>query len=103
MKIYMAGPLFSSAELAFNAALVGELRGREHEVFLPQEHEQRKDLPAAIFEGDVRGPDWAGVVVGGRAGPDPDPAACWERASPSAKGRPQVVYRTDFRLFEGTD
>src|ERR1700753_927619 len=34
----------------FNAALARELRGRGHEVFLPQEHEQRKDLARAIFE-----------------------------------------------------
>ena len=63
MKIYMAGPLFSTAELAFNAALASELRKHGHEVFLPQEHEQRKDLPRAIFESDVAGLDWAEVVV----------------------------------------
>ena len=48
MKIYMAGPLFSTAELAFNKELAGLLRTRGHEVFLPQEHEQRKDLPRAM-------------------------------------------------------
>ena len=103
MKIYMAGPLFSSAELAFNAALASELRGRGHEVFLPQEHEQRKDLPRAIFESDVRGLDWAEVVVACLDGADPDSGTCWELGYVYAKGKPQVVYRTDFRLFEGTD
>src|SRR6201995_6214957 len=103
MKIYMAGPLFSSAELAFNAALARELRGREHEVFLPQEHEQRKDLPAAIFESDVRGPDWAEVVGACLDGPDPDSGTCWELGYAYGKNKPQVVYRTDFRLFEGSD
>ena len=78
MKIYMAGPLFSTAELAFNAALARELRGRGHEVFLPQEHEQRKDLPRAIFESDVRGLDWAEVVVACLDGPDPDSGTSWE-------------------------
>ena len=32
MKIYMAGPLFSTAELAFNAALAA-ISWRGHEVF----------------------------------------------------------------------
>jgi nucleoside 2-deoxyribosyltransferase len=103
MKIYMAGPLFSTAELAFNAELAKELRGRGHEVFLPQEHEQRKDLPAAIFESDVRGLDWAEVVVACLDGPDPDSGTCWELGYAYAKGKPSIVYRTDFRLFEGTD
>ena len=103
MKIYMAGPLFSTAELAFNATLASELRGRGHEVFLPQEHEQRKDLPRAIFESDVRGLDWAEVVVACLDGPDPDSGTCWELGYAYAKGKPQVVYRTDFRLFEGSD
>jgi nucleoside 2-deoxyribosyltransferase len=103
MKIYMAGPLFSTAELAFNAELAKELRGRGHEVFLPQEHEQRKDLPAEIFESDVRGLDWAEVVVACLDGPDPDSGTCWELGYAYAKGKPSIVYRTDFRLFEGTD
>jgi nucleoside 2-deoxyribosyltransferase len=55
MKIYMAGPLFSTAELAFNRELASLLRGRGHDVFLPQEHEQRKDVPSAIFESDLKG------------------------------------------------
>jgi nucleoside 2-deoxyribosyltransferase len=103
MKIYMAGPLFSTAELAFNAALASELRGRGHEVFLPQEHEQRKDLARAIFESDVRGLDWAEVVVACLDGPDPDSGTCWELGYAYGRNKPQVVYRTDFRLFEGTD
>src|ERR1700761_6434361 len=103
MKIYMAGPLFSSAELAFNTALAKELRARGHEVFLPQEHEQRKDLPREIFESDVRGLDWSEVVVACLDGPDPDSGTCWELGYAYGRNKPQVVYRTDFRLFEGSD
>jgi nucleoside 2-deoxyribosyltransferase len=103
MKIYMAGPLFSTAELAFNVELARELRGRGHEVFLPQEHEQRKDLPKAIFESDVRGLDWAEVVVACLDGPDPDSGTCWELGYAYGKNKQAIVYRTDFRLFEGTD
>ena len=103
MRIYMAGPLFSAAELAFNRELASLLRGRGHDVFLPQEHEQRKDMPAAIFESDVRGLDWAEVVVACLDGPDPDSGTCWELGYAYGKNKPSIVYRTDFRLFKGTD
>lgn len=103
MKIYMAGPLFSTAELAFNRELAALLRGKGHQVFLPQEHEQRKDLPKAIFESDVKGLDGAEVVVACLDGPDPDSGTCWELGYAYAKGKRSIVYRTDFRLFEGTD
>jgi nucleoside 2-deoxyribosyltransferase len=103
MKIYMAGPLFSTAELAFNRELASLLRQRGHEVFLPQEHEQRKDLPAEIFASDVAGIEWAEVVVACLDGPDPDSGTCWELGYAYARKKLTVVYRTDFRLFEGTD
>jgi len=103
MKIYMAGPLFSTAELAFNRELARALREAGHEVFLPQEHEQRKDMPKAIFESDVAGLDWAEVVVACLDGPDPDSGTCWELGYAYGKQKPSIVYRTDFRLFEGTD
>jgi nucleoside 2-deoxyribosyltransferase len=103
MKIYMAGPLFSTAELAFNRELASLLRRRGHEVFLPQEHEQRKDLPAAIFASDLRGLDWADAVVACLDGADPDSGTCWELGYAYARNKLSIVYRTDFRLFEGTD
>jgi nucleoside 2-deoxyribosyltransferase len=103
MKIYMAGPLFSTAELAFNGELASLLRKRGHDVFLPQEHEQRKDLPASIFESDVKGIEWADAVVACLDGSDPDSGTCWELGYAYAKGKLTIVYRTDFRLFEGSD
>jgi nucleoside 2-deoxyribosyltransferase len=103
MKIYMAGPLFSTAELAFNRELASLLRQQGHEVFLPQEHEQRKDLPASIFESDLGGLDWADAVVACLDGPDPDSGTCWELGYAYARGKLSIVYRTDFRLFEGSD
>ena len=103
MKIYMAGPLFSTAELAFNRELASLLRARGHEIFLPQEHEQRKDLPRAIFESDVRGLDWADAVVACLDGPDPDSGTCWELGYAYARKKLAIVYRTDFRLFKGSD
>jgi nucleoside 2-deoxyribosyltransferase len=103
MKIYMAGPLFSTAELVFNKELASLLRKRGHEVFLPQEQEPRKDLPKAIFESDLKGLDWADAVVACLDGADPDSGTCWELGYAYARKKLSIVYRTDFRLFEGTD
>lgn len=102
MKLYMAGPLFSAGELWFNKVLANTLRAMGHQVFLPQEEEQGED-PTAIFNSDVKGIDWAEAVVACLDGPDPDSGTCWELGYAYAKGKGCVVYRTDFRLFEGVD
>jgi nucleoside 2-deoxyribosyltransferase len=52
MKLYFAGPLFTTAERDFNAALAAQLRRAGHEVFLPQEAEQRNATAGRIREGD---------------------------------------------------
>jgi len=97
MKIYLAGPLFSSAEREFNARLTEKLRDKKHEVWLPQENEQETMSPKRIFEEDVRGVDWADVVVANMDGPDPDSGTCWECGYAYGK-KPIVVFRTDFRV-----
>jgi hypothetical protein len=49
MRIYLAGPLFTTAEREFNDALAVSLRTAGHEVFLPQEQEQRETTSRTIF------------------------------------------------------
>lgn len=102
-KLYMAGPLFSSAEKTFNSSLAAMLRRRGFDIFLPQEHEQRKDRPDMIFRSDVDGIDWADAIVANLDGPDPDSGTCWELGYGYGVKKPCIVYRTDFRLFEGAD
>jgi nucleoside 2-deoxyribosyltransferase len=97
MKIYLAGPLFSTAERDFNARLAALLRGRKIEVWLPQESEQGSMSPRQIFEEDVRGMDWADVVVANMDGADPDSGTCWECGYAYRK-KPIVIFRTDFRM-----
>jgi nucleoside 2-deoxyribosyltransferase len=97
MKIYLAGPLFSTAEREFNARLVEKLRDKTFEVFVPQEAEQHTMSPKQIFDEDVRGIDWADVVVANMDGPDPDSGTCWECGYAYGK-KPIVVFRTDFRV-----
>jgi nucleoside 2-deoxyribosyltransferase len=97
MKIYLAGPLFTTAERNFNEMLADNLVFRGFEVWLPQQNEPRDKTPAAIFAKDVEGIDWADAVVGCMDGPDPDSGTAWECGYAYAKGKPVVLFRTDCR------
>jgi nucleoside 2-deoxyribosyltransferase len=96
MKIYLAGPLFATAEQEFNRQLCSRLQHAGHEVWLPQEHEPPERTARAIFEEDVSGMEWAEVIVANMDGPDPDSGTCWECGYAYGK-KPIVLYRTDFR------
>jgi nucleoside 2-deoxyribosyltransferase len=97
-KLYLAGPLFTLGEQAFNAALARFLECEGFEVWLPQEHEPRSNTPQAIFAMDVEALDGADMVVACMDGTDPDSGTAWECGYGYAKGKPVVCYRTDFRV-----
>jgi nucleoside 2-deoxyribosyltransferase len=96
MKVYLAGPLFSAAERNFNNELTRLLRNKGHEVWLPQEFEQRTMTAKQIFVKDVEGIDWADVVVANMDGPDPDSGTSWECGYAYRK-KPVILFRTDCR------
>ena len=77
MKLYFAGPLFTTPERTWNAEVTAALRAAGHEVFLPQEQEPGMDGPG-ILATDVGGLDWADGVVAIVDGPDPDSGTAWE-------------------------
>jgi len=95
MRIYLAAPLFNSAERDWNAAVVAALRAAGHEVFLPQEQEPGRDA-AGIFAGDVAGIDWSEVLVAIVDGADPDSGTSWEIGYAYRK-KPIILIRTDMR------
>jgi nucleoside 2-deoxyribosyltransferase len=99
MKLYFAGPLFTTPEREWNAEVTAALRAAGHEIFLPQEQESGKDGPG-IFATDVGGIDWADGLVAIMDGPDPDSGTCWEVGYAYRK-KPIVLVRTDFRAMEG--
>jgi len=96
MKLYLAGPLFTTPERDWNAALAARLEAAGHEVFLPQAHESEPTGPA-IFRKDLEGLDWAEGVVGIMDGPDPDSGSAWECGYAYAMKKPVVLFRSDFR------
>jgi nucleoside 2-deoxyribosyltransferase len=117
MKLYFAGPLFTTAERAFNADLAARLDDGGHDVFLPQARgfddeappgagatvgegatpAARTRSPEEILRKNLRGLDWAEAVVAIMDGPDPDSGTAWECGYAYARGKPQVLLRTDFR------
>jgi len=101
MKLYLAGPLFTAAEQEFNRQLAAAFIKADHEVWLPQEHEPRERTARAIFEEDLKGFDWAEVLVANMDGPDPDSGTCWE-CGYAFRRKLIILYRTDFRLAGDT-
>jgi nucleoside 2-deoxyribosyltransferase len=97
VKVYFAGPLFTTGERDFNAAVVDRLRAAGYAVFLPQDKETSADDPGGIFRHDIAHLEWSSVVVGIMDGPDPDSGTAWEIGYAYATGRPIILLRTDFR------
>jgi nucleoside 2-deoxyribosyltransferase len=102
MKLYFAGPLFTTPERTWNAEVTAALRAAGHEVFLPQEQEPSKDR-AGIFATDVGGIDWADGLVAIMDGPDPDSGTCWEVGYAFGLKKWIVLVRTDIRALAGSD
>jgi len=68
VKIYLAGPMFTAADAAWNLALAARLRGLGYEVFCPNESEPndktRTDVTARlIYEVDIAAVEWSNVVL----------------------------------------
>jgi nucleoside 2-deoxyribosyltransferase len=97
VKLYLAGPLFTTPEREWNVRLTERLEAAGHVVFLPQAHPAPEPTAAAIFAKDLAGLDWADGVVAIMDGTDPDSGTCWECGYAYAKGKPVVLFRSDFR------
>ena len=97
MKIYLAGPLFTTPEREFNTQLAIRLRAAGHDVWVPQENPATELTGKAIFVKDLEGLDGADGVVAIMDGADPDSGTCWECGYAYAKGKPVVLYRSDLR------
>jgi len=101
--IYLAGPLFSRAELEYNLKLKDMLLNNGFSVFLPQEDaedsalERESQNQEYIFMKCVEGVDASDIVVAVLDGVDVDSGTAWEIGYAYAKGKPVIGLRTDFR------
>jgi nucleoside 2-deoxyribosyltransferase len=99
MHLYLAGPLFTQAERAWNSALAASLQAAGHSVFLPQNEVQKLcgRTADAIFHLDLDGVRSADAVVAVLDGADADSGTCFECGVAFALGIPIVAVRSDFR------
>jgi nucleoside 2-deoxyribosyltransferase len=102
MRIYFAGPLFTTAEREWNVRMARALEAAGYEVWLPQENEPRDKNARDIFLMDVEGLKWTDVVVANMDGTDPDSGTCWECGWAYAMNKPVLLIRTDFRTSSDT-
>ena len=102
-RIYLAGPLFSHAELEYNRKLRDLLLNKDFSVFLPQEDaedttdEREKQNQECIFKKCVESVDSSDIVVAVLDGVDVDSGTAWEIGYAYAKEKPVIGLRTDFR------
>lgn len=100
-RIYLAGPLFTTAERTFNTLLAMALRGAGHTVQVPQEYEPEAEDPKErnkeIFDADVEMIETSDVVVANVDGPDVDSGTAWEIGFAWAETKPIIGFRTDIR------
>ena len=102
-RIYLAAPLFSEAEQAYNLALHDLLERHLFDVYLPQDvgdtsHTRSRDEHATIFTQHLRALQDADIVVAVIDGADADSGTSWEMGYAYALGKRVVALRTDFRI-----
>src|SRR5438128_8963994 len=106
MKIYLAGPLFTEAERAFNLELAHLLEKEGHEVYLPQRETPAASGPgrtATIFRANLTGLKHADCVVAICDGPQVDDGTAWEIGYAWGRNIPVFGVRTDARLVQQPD
>ncbi len=109
MRIYIAGPLFSEAELEMNRKINSILKECGHETYLPQEDGgEFATLPEVVdgkpkaqylFDNDVKHLDWCDTILFIFDGRVPDEGACFELGYAYAAKKLCVGFKTDCRTF----
>ena len=103
--IYLAGPLFTHAELEYNCKLRDMMIKKGFSVFLPQEDaedaaaEHEKQNQECIFKKCLVGVNSSDIVVAVLDGVDVDSGTAWEIGYAYSREKPIVGLRTDFRTL----
>jgi nucleoside 2-deoxyribosyltransferase len=102
-RTYLAAPLFSEAEQAYNLILRDLLEQHLFDVYLPQDvgdtsHTRCREEHAAIFAQHIQALQDADIVVAVIDGADADSGTSWEMGYAYALGKRVIALRTDFRI-----
>jgi nucleoside 2-deoxyribosyltransferase len=100
--VYLAAPLFSEAERAYNLSVAVHLRNNFFKVYLPQEAgddspTRNKEEQVRIFTENLKALKNADIIVAIIDGADADSGTAWEMGYAYAHGKPVIALRTDFR------
>lgn len=101
-RIYLAAPLFSDAERAYNERIAELLKKEYFEVYLPQDAGddsplRGKNEHARIFHRNRQALHEADIVIAIIDGADADSGTAWEMGYAAALEKPVIAIRTDFR------
>jgi nucleoside 2-deoxyribosyltransferase len=100
MVVYLAGPMFTDGERAFNLALAGRIERLGYRVFLPQRDVSSgrvRGRARRLYEGCLHGLRSADLVVAICDGATADDGTAWECGYAAAYGKPTYALRTDVR------
>lgn len=102
-RVYLAAPLFTEAERAYNLVLRDLLQEHLFDVYLPQDvgdtsHTRCREENGTIFAQHLRALQGADIVVAVIDGADADSGTCWEMGYTYALNKKIVALRTDFRI-----
>src|SRR5262249_23444918 len=87
MRLYVAAPLFTEAERAFNLVLARALEGEGHDVYLPQPDTSRTEAAertSSMFFANLAALRSADAVVAVCDGSQVDDGTAWEIGTPTA-------------------
>jgi nucleoside 2-deoxyribosyltransferase len=106
MRLYVAAPLFTEAERAFNLVLARALEAEGHQIYLPQRDTPESHAAArttTIFYANLAALRKADAVVAVCDGPQVDDGTAWEIGY--AYGRNIQIFglRTDTRIVQRSD
>ncbi len=96
-KIYLSGPLFSQAEIAWGRQVKAAIEKAREDVEIVWPHELAEGSPLDIFQANLRALDDCDLMIAILDGPQVDDGTAWEVGYFYAKGRRVLGIRTDFR------
>ena len=100
-QIYLAAPLFTRGEIAFNLELHQYLTKEGYNIFLPQK-ECKEANGKDIYKICLHGLKSSKIVIAVLDGADADSGTCWECGYAASRDIPIIAVRTDFRLSGDT-
>jgi len=101
-RVYLAAPLFSEGERAYNLSIARSMRNNFFDVFLPQEtgddsHTRDKQEQSRIFSENLQALEKSDIIVAIIDGADADSGTAWEMGYAYAQKKQVIALRTDFR------